>query len=70
MEVKSPHQGIVIAYNNKMYEQRYTLTPEEKDTYWASLNWVIDNENDKEVLAWAYNIRGIIYSGRHGFCNE
>jgi len=60
---KTPQQGIVNAYLKKA-ERGDKMNNSEKLNFRQSLEWIIDNEKDTEILAWAYNLRGNVHAGR------
>lgn len=63
MANNSPQEGIVNAYLGKI-NKGDVLSKKEKIQFANCLEWVIDNEKDKKILAWAYNLRGNIHAGK------
>lgn len=59
----NPHKGIVEAILGKINDKQ-PLTKENKIQFRNSLEWLIENEKDKSILAWAYYTRGRVYEGR------
>ncbi len=60
----TPQEGIVRAVLSKR-KANQPISKEQKIQFRNCLEWVIENEKNKETLAWAYNLRGLIYSGNY-----
>ena len=63
-KIKTPQQGIVEAIL-KMESEGLPISKDKKIIFRNSLEWILENETDKTILANAYNLRGDIYMGKY-----